>query len=154
MKNTKSAFNCIIVILKKHKLPYRISGGFAARIYGSKRKLADIDIDTTDTALNKILPNVKKYIVHGPNRYKDKNWDVLGLELRYKGQEIGLIGVDSAKIFDKKNQKWIKYKADFSKTSKKKIYGKIVNIISKEDLIDYKQKIRRRVDVKDIKELS
>src|SRR3989338_5844801 len=125
MKNTKSAFNWIISILQKHKLPYRISGGFAARIYGSKRKLSGIDIDTIDMALNKVLPDVQKYALHNPNRYKGREWDCYYLGLRYKGQEIGLMGVNHAKIVDKTKQKWIRYKVDFSKVSKKKVYGKI-----------------------------
>ena|SRR3989344_6334504 len=154
MKKTKEAMEWIVRILKKQKLPYRLSGGFAARIYGSKRKLADIDIDTTDKALLTIIPEVQDYILDGPKRYKDKEWDVFALELNYKGQEIGLVGVDSAKIFDKRKKKWIRFETDFSKVVKKKVYGQTVNVISKEDLIDYKEKIRRRVDLQDIIELA
>ena len=75
------------------------------------------------------------------------------MELNYLGHEIGLTGTDSAKIFDKGKQKWIRFKANFSRVSKKKIFGKNVNVISKKDLIDYKQKIGRRVDINDVKEL-
>ena len=31
------------------------------------------------------------------------------MELKYKGQEIGLIGSNTAKIFDKSKRKWIKF---------------------------------------------
>ena len=154
MRKTKEAFCWIFSILKKHKIPYRISGGVAAKIYGSKRELVDIDIDTTDVALKKILPDVQNFISYGPKRYKDNEWDVTLLELNYSGQEIGIIGTDSANIFDKTKGKWVKYRADFSKAVKKKIYGQIVKFISREDLIDYKQKIRRKVDIEDIKELA
>ena len=154
MRKTREAFIWIINILNKTKIPYRIEGGFAAITYGSKRTLADIDIDVPDKCFRKILSNVKKYIVKGANRYKDKNWDVLGLELKYKGQEIGLVGSDTAKIFDKTKGRWIKFKVDFSKVTKKKICGKIANIIRKQDLIYYKNKIARRVDIKDVRELS
>lgn len=89
----KEALIWIINILNKHKIPYMITGGYAARIYGSNRPLADIDIDVSDKSLYKIIPSVQKFISHGPNRYKDNNWDILGLTLHYKGQEIGISGV-------------------------------------------------------------
>src|SRR3989338_11339919 len=44
MKNTQEALIWIIGVLKRHSIPFRISGGFAAKIYGSTRELADIDI--------------------------------------------------------------------------------------------------------------
>ena len=45
MRNAKTAFLWIIRILKKHRVPYQVTGGLAAKIYGAKRKLNDIDID-------------------------------------------------------------------------------------------------------------
>ena len=47
MKDTAGALFWIVKILKKHKIPFHISGGFAAKLYGVKRDLADIDIDRT-----------------------------------------------------------------------------------------------------------
>ncbi len=154
MRKIREAFCWIIEILKEYKVPYRVSGGFAARVYGSKRKLADIDFDTTDATLHKILPEVKNYKVYGPVRYKDKEWNCLALELKYKCQEIGLIGMNSTKIFDKPRKKWVKFNCNFKKSEEKIIYGRKVKVISKEDLINYKKKIKRKVDLQDIKNLS
>lgn len=60
MRKTKEACIWIMNILNKNKIPYRIEGGFAAKIYGSKRTLADIDIDIPDKCFKKILPSVEK----------------------------------------------------------------------------------------------
>jgi len=73
MKNkSKKAFKWIITVLRKNKIPFRITGGFAAKIYGSQRELADIDIEIPDSYFDKILPEVKKYIIFGPAKYKDR----------------------------------------------------------------------------------
>lgn len=150
MRQTKKAFNWIISILEKNKIKYRVSGGFAARFYGAKRHLADIDIELPRNSIEKLLPEIQDYVVKGPNWYKDKEWDCYAVELKYKDQELGLAEI--RKIFDKNKNKWVKF--DFSRIVKRKVYGKIVNIITKEDLVAYKSKIRRKVDLQDLKWLS
>ena len=154
MRRTKEAFEWIIKILNKHKIKYRISGGFAARIYGSKRKLADIDIEIPDNSFKDILPEIRQYIKIGPKRFKDKVMNTYGLSIVYRGQIIDLSGTESEVLFDKKSKKWIKSKIDLSKVNKKKVYGKIVNVIRKEDLTAYKSMIRRRVDIEDIDDIK
>ncbi len=71
-RNTKEAFCWIIDLLKKHKIPFQISGGLAARVYGASRKLADIDIDLSEKYFRILIPDISDYIKACPNRYKDK----------------------------------------------------------------------------------
>ena len=152
MRDTRKALLWILEILEKHKMKYRVSGGFAARLYGSTRKLADIDIELPRGSIKKIIPGIRKHIVHGPNGYKDKEWDCYAVELVYKSQEIGLAEIN--RIFDKRERKWVPFKASFNKNPRLKVYGKIINIIRKEELIAYKNKIRRSVDLQDIEFLK
>ncbi len=38
------ALRWIVEIFNRHNIPYRIGGGFAAKVYGSTRPLKDFDI--------------------------------------------------------------------------------------------------------------
>lgn len=151
-QKTIKALKWIIGILNKHKTDYQISGGFAAKLYDSDRELVDIDIDIPDNKFNNMYDDVKDYIIYGPKKYKDRNWDLKLMTLDYNGQTIDISG--KAKIFDKNSQKWVIRKVDFSKSDTMKIDGIDVSVISKEDLISYKSKLLRRVDRQDIKNLS
>jgi len=150
MRKTRKAFHRIIFILRKHKIPFQISGGLAAKIYGSTRKLADIDIDIPEKRFPEILSDINKFIIFGPGRYKDKNWDIFLITLRYQRQDIDLCGFGTAKIFDKRKRKWVRYPIDFSKTAMKRVFGLKVPVISKKNLIEYKSRLQRRIDKIDI----
>lgn len=126
----------------------------AAQVYGATRELADIDIDVLESEFEKILPGIKEYIIFGPAQYRDKNWDLWLITLRYKGQEIDIGGARKAKIFDKRKKKWVAAKADFSRSEIKKVLGTKVPVISKNDLINYKRKLRRKVDLLDLRQIE
>ncbi len=154
MKNTEEAFKWIVNILNKHKIPFQIAGGFAARVYGSKRELADIDFDIPEDRFSEIIPEVKKYIIFGPKRYIDRNWDLQLMTLVYKNQEIDIGGSNNVMIFNSNNKQWLSLKTDFMKTDMIEIYGIRVPIIVKEELIKYKKILSREVDKIDIKQIS
>jgi hypothetical protein len=154
MKDTKAALKWIVKILKKRKINFEIRGGFAAKIYGSKRELADIDVEVKDVKdTETFFRDVKKYIVWGPKRYKDRNWDLLLLTLKYKGQYIDISGLGLIKIFNKKTKKWNKLGFNPSTSVKKEIYGIKIPVIPLQNLINYKKKLSRRVDLSDVKQI-
>ncbi len=153
MRRTKEAFTWIVGLLREHKIPFHISGGCAANIYGSNRPLADIDIEIPDEKIYEIKNDVKKFIIYGPKRYKNKEFDLLLMTLKYKGQKIDICGINSLKLFDKNLKKWNKERIELSKAKKKKVYGLIVPVIPLKDLISYKKKISRDVDIQDVKTL-
>ena len=154
-KDTEDAFKWIVGLLQKHKIPFQISGGFAARLYGSERELNDIDIGVPDNALGILAPDVKEYITLGPKHLvDDKKWDLQIMGLRYKGQEIDLVGRDSIRLFDKNTNDWIPGHRDISKSEMKQVYGLTVPVIPKKALIAYKKKLLREVDILDIKALE
>jgi len=153
MKNTEAAFHWIIDILERRGIIYKISGGLAARAYGSKRELADIDIEVADTDIVKIIDDVKPFIIFGPGRYQDENWDLELMTLEYEDQEIDIAGA-GAKIFNQETKQWESLASDLENTMMEKIFDRIVPIETKESLLAYKARLKREVDLEDIKQLA
>ena len=153
MKKTEEAFKWIIGILKGHGVPFKITGGFAARLYGSDRPLADIDIDILNEKFDEVLPEVNDYIIWGPERLLDNNWDLLLMTLQYGGQKIDICGAEG-KLRNHKTGEWKNFTTDFSKSETKEVYGILVPVITREDLIEYKQVLGRDVDRQDVEALT
>ena len=138
--------------IRKENIPFVISGGLAARYYGAKRKLADIDIEVSNSDIPLIASKVNQYIIFGPKRYVDNNWDLELLTLKYKGQEIDIADKDS-KLFNKHSNKWESSKFNNEEYTQGVILGRKVQIESIEELINYKMKLMRKCDIKDLNEL-
>ena len=153
MKNTEEALKWIVGILQKHNILFRISGGFAARVYGSKRELADIDIGMEKDYFPQILEDIKDYLVSGPEIYKDDELNLFAATLTYKWQDIDIYPISALKFFNKKEKKWEDLQHTFSNIFFTEMYGIKVPIISRQNLIEYKNKLGREVDLIDVKEM-
>jgi hypothetical protein len=152
IKDTEQAFMWITDILERNKISFQILGGFAARIYGVKRDLADIDIEVADSDIKKILDEVKEFIIFGPARYTDENWNLNLLTLNYMGQEIDICS-NEATIFNKNSKQWESLSLNLSEAKLKRVFGKVVPIVPLDKLIEYKSKLLRDVDVEDVRQL-
>lgn len=154
MRDTQKALTWIVGILSQHKIPFVISGWFAANAYGSTRPLADIDIEVHDVSVELISPLVQDYIIYGPCRYIDNEFDLLLMTLEYEWQEIDICGTDSQKLFDKQSGKWVDGRVDIEQYTQKQVYGLQVPIMKRETLTWYKKIIARDVDREDVEFLE
>ncbi len=153
-KNTEGAFKWIVGILQKHSIPFQIKGGFASRLYGVKRNLADIDISIPEDKYGDLIPYIKEFIVYGPEQYVDDEWDLKLMTLTYEGQDIDIAGAYKKKNFDKTNNVWVNTPHNLDNSVYMEVYGLKVPVITKEDLIAYKKLIQRDVDIIDVEALS
>jgi hypothetical protein len=112
-EKTKKALHWIVKILDKHKVPYRIGGGFAAHVYGSTRPIKDIDVTFPGKYFPIIIPEVSEHITHDFKHYSDKKWDCDGLTLNYDGQEIDMTDIDTLRMSNKEQTEWFQTKNKF-----------------------------------------
>ena len=152
-EKTKNALIWITDILNRHKVPFQISGGFAAKMHGSPRPLNDIDIDIPKEKFGEIVSDVKEYIIDGPHDFKDKKWDLYLMTLNYHGQEIDIGSVD-IKIYDNESKAWLPFTTNFEKSEWKEVAGIKVPVMPKEELIFYKNFLDGEHQKVDIKALS
>lgn len=154
MKDTKTALIWITDILKKHQIPFQISGGLAAIVYGATRPLADIDIDIPDNKFDQIIEEIKPYIIYGPEHCKGDNWDLLLMTLNYQGQEIDISGADTTHIFDTQLKIWVVLTEDLPNAPTRNVMGLQLPVIPCQDLINYKKILSRDVDLIDIQQIK
>ncbi len=139
MDKIERALKWIIEILNRKNIPYHITGGFAAHLYGAKRSINDIDLAVPDNRIAEIFEEVKQYVTYPPGQYQDSTWDIYQMALIYQGQEIDISG--KGKIFNKHTKTWDVLIDNLENVNKMKIYGISVAVQNKVDLISYKDKI-------------
>lgn len=142
-RKTVDALRWIIGVLDAHHVPYRIGGGFAAHIYGSKRPVNDIDISLPGRYFQAILPDVEPYITAGPKHYSNEKWDCDTLSLEYEGQEIDMTDIDTLRMSNKERTEWFQTKDRYRRYPNRivPIEGTDVSLIDPRDLAAYKQEL-------------
>src|SRR3989344_101702 len=151
--DAEHAFHWIIDVLEESGTEYRISGGLAARSYGSKRPLADIDIEVPVAALPLLAERARPFVKQGPSLFVDASWKIMLLTLLYGQQIVELSGLP-AMIFNKKVGSWDALGDDIRRVSKRRIFGQKVAVVTLAELIEYKIKLDRDVDSDDVSQLS
>lgn len=152
---TLNGLRWITNILHQYDIPYKIGGGFAAKVYGSTREINDIDISLSGKYFEVIVPVVKDYITVGPKHYPTPKWDCNTLSLNYNGQDIDLTDVDTLKMTNLEKTTWITVKEmrlyDGVMTD---INGIKASIMDPRDLICYKKELGGEHQESDIKAIQ
>jgi len=140
MKNKlENGLKWITGILEELKIPYQISGGLAAHIYGATRPVNDIDIDVPERRMEELVFRVKKYIIQDLGHFQDKKWDAKLMVLDYHGQIIDLDGAENMKIYDEVNKVWVPCPANLNSSRILKFFDLEIPVVDPRDLAIYKK---------------
>ncbi|WP_281648739.1 hypothetical protein [Parendozoicomonas sp. Alg238-R29] len=148
------ALGWITNYLSAESIPYLITGGLAARAYGSLRPVADIDIYVPAIFFKKVTEFGKEFIQWGPDRYRDDSWDLDLIELDYHGQSIEVCNAGDIQYFDTRTDMWVQQYTDFSEYESAELFGNKVRVMSKQKLVAYKSALGRDVDLSDIQSMN
>ena len=126
----------------------------AANCYGSNRELVDIDIFIPSFGFEKISKAVEGYVEFGPEIHSGTHWKLVYQILNYCGQQIEICDAGRAEYLDTQNDTWIKRDIDFTKAKTIGIFGISTKVIPKDDLLEYKSRTNREVDIIDIEQIK
>jgi hypothetical protein len=148
------ALDWIIDYLEQNEIPYLVCGGLAAQAYGSKRELVDIDLYTPDAFISQISSMGTDYITFGPAHHVGEKWDLTYVQFEYQGQKVEVGSDKECKIFDATSGKWHQKQLNFKSYKEFSLYGRQVRVMEKAELIAYKRKLARQVDLEDVSQIA
>lgn len=153
MRDTAKSFHWIVSLLGRHQVPFVITGGLAAKIYGSPRALNDIDLDIPSAAFDLIAPEVASFATYGPARYTGTKWDLPLITLDHEGQEVDIGAADDTRIHD--GAQWVEIPSGLDDAWQMELFGLTVPVIAPQKLIAYKSMLdgdHQLVDIRAVQE--
>jgi len=137
----RNALDWIITLLKHKQIPFHITGGFAAHLYGATRPINDIDIDMPTACLDSLAPELLEFMEFAPQRHKDTTWDLYVATVNYQGQLIDLTGDTDAYVCNKNTGAWNPLEMNFNEVNWIQAFSHQLPVQNTRDLISYKLKI-------------
>lgn len=144
------AFRWVVSVFRAQDIPFQVSGGLAARAYGSVRPLRDLDFDIPDEHMENLAMVVAPFVQHGPVRTRSLAFENLLLTLGYHGVAIDIGGGTTSRIWNPSTRMLEDCVTDCAVFEKKEIFGVCVPVIRASDFIAYKSFDPREEDVEDI----
>ena len=144
----------IVGLLKRHNLPYQIVGGLAAKAYGARRPLVDIDIYAPLENARAALDELRPYVIRELLPHHSASWDLIYMALDYHDMPIE-IGDSSAnpRFYNRRDQRWEDQPIHYADSHIMTLYGVEVAVMPKDELLAYKAMLDRDVDHLDIQEI-
>ena len=147
------ALRWIAGVLRELEVPFLVTGGLAARAHGATRPLVDIDLYVPGSRFPDIVPRVAPHRVFGPEAYRDEQWDLTFMALEVHGQRVELGDGDATRFFDRRSGRWVRARVDYERAVPRRLYGIDVPVMDRATLIDYKRRLGRPVDLRDVEDL-
>lgn len=135
--------------LKENSVAFQVTGGLAAKVYGSTRPLYDIDLEVSHLDIQKVRVIFKDYIVDDFYHLQDNVFDIYLLSFKIDGVNVD-IGQVEENYFTSPSGERKRIDSDLSKAVIIDVDGISVPVQDKGELLEYKRFMSREVDLKDI----
>ena len=87
----------LVTTLDAHGIAYQITGGLAGNLHGSEWPLHDIDLEVAGP-LDQVATLFEPYVVWGPARYSDAEFDLDLLRLEIQGVEVDINSIEDSYV--------------------------------------------------------
>lgn len=140
-------------LLNRRGVTFQLVGGAAARAWGATRPLVDLDF-YVDADLGELASELEPWIVSPSGRHVDEHWDLVFLQLDYRGQTVELAQAAGARYRDPADGRWRDQAVDFDASVDREVLGVTVPVMPRGQLLEYKRRLRRPVDERDVREIE
>ena len=152
-RNPAAALRTVADTLKTIGVPWQLTGGIAARYYGSARPLEDLDIDVPDACLAAVttaLVAAGAELAFHPSPSEATERRRCRSLLTLHGQTIDITGHTDLWFRHHESDVFIRNQGLLARAKQAVIDDIAVRVIPLDDLIAYKQVMRRPVDEMDL----
>lgn len=141
MVNLERTLRWIVGLLQARDIPFHITGGYAAHLYGATRAVNDIDIDLPREALERLAPELLPWREFGPAPYSDATFQLYLMTINYHEQVIDLTAMEGALVHNKNSGGWDLMSMHPHDAILFKVGDLLVPVQHPSELIEYKEKI-------------
>jgi hypothetical protein len=150
----ESAPRRIVNVLRQSDVPHQPVSGLAARAYGARRPLADLDFYIPEARLEDMARAAGKHVARPPAHHRDECWDLVFMKIVYEDREVELAGAERARFFARTTGCWCDAEIAFDASVEREILGVRVPVMPLQQLIAYKRALGRDVDHQDVAEMT
>lgn len=155
MAKSQDALAWVVEVFNRTHVLYQVVGGLAARAYGATRPLIDLDFYIPLREVwPMLLPEVSRFVTWGPAHYRNAHWDITFVKLTYAGQAIEFGDSTDAFFFDPVSKEWTRQVITYEQSEWREVLGVQVPVMPRLELIQYKQRLGRPVDLLDLQEIT
>jgi hypothetical protein len=141
MEKIKRALDWFVPLLNSRQIPFHVTGGLAAYLYGARRPVNDIDVDMPASHINSLITVVPEYVESTPARCRDATWDLYVATINFEGQLIDLAADEAAFIHNKSTGTWDPLAINLRDVVWIDAFGHRLPVQNPRDLVSYKEKI-------------
>lgn len=150
MTDESEALRWIVRLLHDQGVPFQAVGGLAARAYGARRPLVDLDFYVPTRLLDNLAEAASMFVTRPPALHSDESWHLIFMRLEVAGWPIELGGAEGARYFDRQSACWRPAQIDFDASVDMRLHGIAVPVMPVDQLVMYKQRLNRAVDQDDV----
>lgn len=149
----KQTIRFIADILRNHNIPFQLTGGIAAIIYGADRSTPDIDIDINRKDIPTVRRLFKEHIIEDLHHLIDDGFDLWVLTMVIDGMSVDISQAEESYCIKASGAK-VRMDARIAHAKLCAIDGYRVPVQDKEELIAYKKITGRDIDLVDVEQVS